>query len=222
MTGRANGASIGRASKALRRAAALAPLGLEADNFGREPGDFDFGLVDLLLRAAALRVTVARDTRDVVHDPMQILGRADRLVGLVVLGEGDFDLFDRARPRSRGHRRGCGRHRRWPGRGCRSRLPHSGNSCSTVKSILFWRGPLVRSISSDVMRSVGSASEPAIVDARLRGFGIERARRKVGAETPRDRQHLLERGAGGGERDRRLGDGRFRHKQDRQQRKHPR
>src|SRR5215469_11259844 len=44
----------------------------------------------------------------------------------------------------------------------RSRLPHSGNSCSTVKSILFWRGPLVRSISSDVMRNVGSASEPAI------------------------------------------------------------
>src|SRR5215472_2852394 len=44
----------------------------------------------------------------------------------------------------------------------RSRLPHSGNSCSTVKSILFWRGPLVRSISSDVIRKVGSASELAI------------------------------------------------------------
>src|SRR5262249_41201406 len=37
-----------------------------------------------------------------------------------------------------------------------------GNSCSTVKNILFWRGPLVRSISSEVMRSVGSAREPAI------------------------------------------------------------
>src|SRR5258706_5460717 len=44
----------------------------------------------------------------------------------------------------------------------RSRLPHSGSSCSTVKNILFWRGPRVRSISSEVMRSVGSASEPAI------------------------------------------------------------
>src|SRR5947209_877503 len=44
----------------------------------------------------------------------------------------------------------------------RSRLPHSGNSCSTENSILFWRGPLVRSISSEVMRRVGSASKPAI------------------------------------------------------------
>src|ERR1700730_1126565 len=44
----------------------------------------------------------------------------------------------------------------------RSNLLHSGNSCSTVNSILFFRGPLVRSISSEVTRSVGSAREPAI------------------------------------------------------------
>src|SRR3984893_10159292 len=57
----------------------------------------------------------------------------------------------------------------------RSRLPHSGNSCSTVKNILFWRGPLVRSISSEVMRSVGSASEPAI-STRACAASVSRAR----------------------------------------------
>src|SRR5205085_691635 len=93
-TGRASGASIGRASKSVEARRGTPPLRLEADDFGREPGDLDFGFVHFLLCAAALRVTLSRHTRHIVHDPMQILGRADRLIGLVVLGEGDLDLLD--------------------------------------------------------------------------------------------------------------------------------
>ena len=59
-------------------------------------------------------------------------------------------------------------------------------------------------------------------DECLRGFGIERARGELGAEPPRDRQDVLERGARRYQRDRRLGGGRSRKQHDRQHREYPR
>jgi len=69
------------------------------------------------------------------------------LVGWLVLGEGDLTFIDASASVMRVTVISAGRATSaLADRRRRSRLPHSGNSCSTVKKHLVWRGTLVRSM----------------------------------------------------------------------------
>jgi hypothetical protein len=110
----------------------------------------------------------------VMHHPMQILGRADRLVGLVILSEGDLDLLDQLGPGDAGIRLGP---RDW-------------------EFLLDREEHLVLARPAGAVDFVRGYAECRVGeragdrDARLRGFDVERTCREVGAETPRDRQRL--------------------------------
>ena len=124
---------------------------------------------------------------------MQILGRADRLVGLVILGEGDLDLLDKL---GLGYAR-IGAAPRDIGTGLvapQAQLAPQRKFLLNRKEhfVLAWPAGPVDFVGGDAQRRIGKRARDR--DPCLGGFGIERPRRKLGAETPGDRQYLLQRG----------------------------
>ena len=125
---------------------------------------------------------------------MQILCRADRLVGLVILGEGDLDLLDEL---GLGHAR-IGAAAGDVGIGLvapQVQLAPQREFLLDREEHLVLARPAgaVDFIRGDAQHRIGERADDC--DPRLRRLGIERTRREVGTEPPRNRQHLIKRGA---------------------------